>query len=222
MPRLMLRPSPVPSPAGLVVKNGRKSRSTTSAGILRPGVLDTNLVGEGVLAHQDPHPPIGALRGRIARVAEQVHEHLGQLDGAPARPRRRVDLARDGDVRRAEARPAEDERVFHEGAELELLEGLRAGQPRELPETADDLRRALGRLLDGGERLVHVGRVAARDRVAKLVGEAADDGERVVDLVRDLRRHLADERELRRVVCLVPLLFDARQQRPLLRQVLDD
>ena len=41
MPSETARPSPVPSPSGLVVKNGSKTRGTTSAGI--PGPLSSTV-----------------------------------------------------------------------------------------------------------------------------------------------------------------------------------
>ena len=82
MPWQMDSPSPVPSPTGLVVKNGSKTRESTSGAMPMPVSVTstTTWLGSRAQVVTDDVVLLGALAlgDGLRRVDQQVEEHLAQ------------------------------------------------------------------------------------------------------------------------------------------------
>ena len=157
MPLQIQRPSPVPSPAGLVVKNGSKIRSRISAGIPIAGVahLDHRVAARvGAGADPDLVALRLALGDGVRGVQQQVQEHLAEprlvrLDHRRIavvlhQPRPVADLV-PGDVDRGIEHPPQRHRTA-----LVLVAA------REHPQVAHDVADALGALARLGQRLARL------------------------------------------------------------------
>src|SRR5439155_820328 len=95
MPQETERPSPLPSPGALVVKNGSKIRGISSAGIPGP-VSRTSRQTRAVrpAAHRQ-HTRPGTLHHRLVRVLHEVQEHLLELVLVPQHMGARRELGDD-------------------------------------------------------------------------------------------------------------------------------
>ena len=209
MDRLIARPSPVP--AGLVVKNGSKIFCSTSPARPGPEIADRDLDVAGVGGPRgDAHFEgravgfaaygIGSLS--LERVVHQVHEHLLDLHAVDRDPgQRRREIEREPAV--VHARVAREQRVHLAD---QLVDVLRlaphvfvAHQRANAPDDLAGAQCLPGDLFQRAGDLRHVGRRQAQQARAglRVVG---DRRQRLVELVRDARGHLAHGREARNVV----------------------
>ena len=86
----MLRPSPVPWPSGLVVKNGSKIRSRTVGSMPVPRVVDVDRDAVAVGGRLGPDGDAAAGRAGVDRVGQQVHHHLVDLGRVAGHQRQRA------------------------------------------------------------------------------------------------------------------------------------
>ena len=197
MPYTVASPSPVPCPRPLVVKNGSNNRACTSGVDARAGVGDRERAYRpgaqrrrrpGARAAPVPlrrrhDEQLPAARHRVARVHRQVQHHLLQLRGsartAAASRGTGSELDVLADQPAQHAAPCRTTTSFRSStpgsstcspAERQQLPGQRGGALR----GAADLRHVAA----GGARRARC-RPARRSRVAE------DDGEQVVEVVRD-------------------------------------
>ena len=191
MPWLIERPSPVPSPSGLVVKKGSNTWAASASDMPGPSSITSTATPSSQRRARTTHAPGPPGAGdRLRGVVDQVDEDLLDLVGVDVGHRQiGLDLDLGLDAVRHELVAEQHEGGVEQGPErggaaLMLL------LPREAQQVLDDVRRALGLLPDDRERLAqgrrHVG------HLAQEIGEADDRGERVVEVVRDAGDELAD------------------------------
>ena len=108
MPYTVARPRPVPSPLGLVVKNGSKACSTTSAPIPRPESLTRSRTRSSCTPGVDHQVAAGG--HRVPGVQGQVHQQLLDLAGIA------------GHRRQVRAGPDDQPDVFADRAAQRLLD----------------------------------------------------------------------------------------------------
>ena len=191
----------MPTPRGLVVKNGSKMRGKISCGMPSPLSLTSRTtlrVSVGPHLDADLVARDAVLGHRVRRVEQQVEHDLLEPRLVGPHRRRRLERRRDA------------------GAVADLVPGDLDGRPRdrgevdppprlavgagERPQLADDRRDPLGAAMGFVEQLDE--RLHAR-RIAGALGELARDpvevehhvAERVVDLVGDARGHRPDRGE---------------------------
>ena len=174
-----------PEPGALADALGGEERVVDAPDVLAAdpvaGVahLDHHGVVVGMRAQRQP----AAARHRVARVQDQVEEHL--LDAVlVAAHRRHVlrQLAPHPDPRAVELVLDEREHVGQHLVHVDLLE-LGPARAREVEQPVDDLRRAEALLLDLLEHLL--ARVVLLELAAQQLRVGRDPGERGVHLVRD-------------------------------------
>jgi hypothetical protein len=141
------------------------------------------------MAHLRRDGDRAAVRHRVARVDDKVHQHLLELAFvSPHKPQ--VRIVREGERDLLPREPIEEMcEVRQRVAQVEEL-GLERLLAREGEELAHEARRAVGVLVD----LLKVG-IIRMARVAlqqKQVAVPADGRQQVVEIVRDAARELAD------------------------------
>ena len=202
MPWLMERPSPVPSPSGLVVKNGSNTWAASASDMPGPSsAMSTATPSSQRRARTTTVPGRPAARDRLRRVVDEIDEDLLDLVGIDVRHRQvGLDLQARLDPVGHEIVPQQQERRVEQrleggGPPLVLL------LPGEAEEVLHDVRRPLRLFLDDRERLPqrrrHVG------HFGEVVGEPDDRGERVVEVVGDAGDELPDGGHLLRLDELV-------------------
>ena len=186
------RPRPVPRPGAFVVKKGSNTRAWIEGGMPGPASSTSSTRCGAVRPGADVDGVLAA--GGVVRVAQQVGQHLVQARAGPGRRAIRGSMSH---TMRGASPP---ERHGHRRDRLldEALERLRRlldrRVAREGQQALDDVGHALHARL--GEIEVLAG---LRVAVHAVLGEpdAAQRGvERVVQLVGDAGRELADHREL--------------------------
>ena len=194
--------SPSPEPCGLVVKNGLKILSTTSAGIPGPlSVTSTCTIGPCGSPPAGPSSFSGerddadraVAAERLERVRQQVREDLPQLVRI-ALDRRQMLRAIHADLHVAARHVAlgHRHRVADRVGDRDPFH-LQPDRPDEIEHLEHDGVGHLGFLDDVAEdrlRIRRVGQLPLEDPRHHL-----DAGERILHFVRDRRRHLAERRQ---------------------------
>ena len=214
----MARPSPVP--CGLVLKNGLKIRSMSSRRNARAGVthfhddlrrLRIDRAHRLVLAGQQPGADVDVALAaeRFEGVREQVREQLAQLVRVGQQLRH---VRFDDRVDRHRAAPhlafGQRDRILDHFVERRALD-LQLNRPHELQHLDDDGVGHLGFFDDVVQRLERV--LAVGHLALEHAGHDLDARERVLDLVRDGRGHLAERRQPVAQTLALFHLLDARQ-----------
>ena len=188
----MERPSPVPCPSGLVVKNGSKIRFACSGRTPGPESVDPQL--RAPRPRPAPQPSVIRPAPAIAWIAltrrfSAICWSWFALPRAVAAPKRRT----------ISTRPSlscgcdEEERLLEDLGEVHRALLLVARAPREAEQALDDPLRAHRRVLDEPQVL---GVLGGPVLLAHELREREDPAERVVDLVRDPAGELPDRRHL--------------------------
>ena len=158
MPWLIERPSPVPSPSGLVVKNGSNTWAASASDMPGPSSITSMATPSSQRrARTTTRPGRPVLAIACAALLMQVDEDLLDLVRVDVRHRQvGLDLDLRLDPVGHELVPEQDERRVEQrlergGAALMLL------LPGEAQQVLDDVRRALGLLADDRERLASEG-----------------------------------------------------------------
>ena len=192
MPMLTERPRPVPPVLRFVVKNGSKMRLSASGSM--PGtVVADRCDGEAVLG-ADVDGDGAAVRHRLASVRDQVQEDLLELVRARVHQRAGILVGVDELDALVRVRPPHEvDGRANDVVERHLVPLLRV-LAREVEQRAHDLLDLEPGLLDQLEALLRL-RAGLR-LLEQELGQAEDREQRVVDLVRDTRRELADRGQL--------------------------
>jgi hypothetical protein len=198
MPNTVERPSPVPLPRGLVVKNGRThavARVADCNQYVRPGrdaqVLVGVLAAERGVARLDREP--APLQHRIAGIDREVHDDLTQLAAVGQhRAQDRTGYYRQIDVL-ADDPPQHTAGVVQQLPHIDerRLEHLLATEREELLGEGGRSRRSF---LDSYDIIPSRG--AAVEIGQQKFGIAADSSEDVVEVVRDAAGQLPDRVQL--------------------------
>ena len=202
MPWLIESPSPVPSPSGLVVKNGSNTCAASASDMPGPSsATSTATPSSQRRARTTTRAGPAGAGDRLGRVVDEIDEDLLDLVGVDVGHRQvGLDLEAGLHPVRHEIVPEQQEggveqRLQRGGAPLVLL------LPREAQQVLHDVRRPLGLLLDDGERLAQRRRDVGH--LGEVVGEPDHRGERVVEVVGDAGDELADGGHLLRLDQLV-------------------
>ena len=187
----MGRPRPVPLPMLLVVKKGWKTLSRAlprdAGALVADGDVDAPSPLD--LVRADAHGAVPALHG-LHPVLDQIDEHLRHLVAVEvgAQAGRHVDHELDDVPGRLDRRRGGVHRLLDHLAHVHALD-VHAALPREVEQVADDLLAAFALLRDELEVVVEV--VAVLELLPEDVGVEQDRAQRVVELVRHARGHLA-------------------------------
>ena len=196
----------MPLPTSLVVKNGSKILSRTSAGMPWPVsstsistysagderlFLEVGAFGGGKVARAQQD--VAAVAHRVARVDDQIDDHLLELvEVGLDQPE--IAAVHDVEIDRLADQPAQQHLQF--GQHVAELQGLRpqrlpAREGEQLPHQA---RRAIGVLLDLHDVLE--GRIGRPVIGEQQIGIADDRGQHIVEVMRDAAGELADRLHL--------------------------
>ena len=181
-------------PTSFVVKNGSKMCSSTLGGMPMPVSVTIRNTDDSLPAGANDQPAAG--RHRVAGVHRQVHQHLLELRPvAEHRQRRRRRLQHELDVL-ADQPAHQPPDLAHDDVDVEHFgpEHLLAAERQELPRQQAGAMRGPLDLVEilGAE----VGRV---ERRRHELGIAGDDGQQVVEVVRDAAGEPADRLHLHRL-----------------------
>src|SRR5262245_38261653 len=164
------------------------------------GVADADLHAAGRPRRRYDPDLAGPVRGntdRLARVHDQIQDHLLELDGIAGDERH--DRVGGVDQRDVLARQVVAQQAHHLVDDLVQIEAAlrRVLLAREGAEAPDDRRGALGVGGDVGQRLGHVGMYEARalEQAHRRLRVGHDGGERLVDLVGERGAELAERRD---------------------------